>query len=796
MRRFALLILLSTGAGVATIAAQSVPVVGTVTAPTPGMLAEVVAELRDLGRTAPAGADGGFRFDNVSIGAHRLRIRGPQVATLERTITAAADAAPLRFTLAASTNRLRDVVVVAAAPVGPIGQLPDVRGTSIYSGQKTEVLLLDSLTGNRVQNVTRELLARVPGANISETENVGFPSNGIGFRGLNPVQSVEVNVRQSGTNLAPDLYGYPEVYYAPPMQAVDRIEIIRGSASLQFGPQFGGVVNYVIRDGQLNTRPSWQLEQTAASYGALTTFGGVTGGTNRLTYSAYAQGRRQDGWRPNSQMTQGLGTFRLGWQATPSLAIRTEWTIFRNRLQMPGGLDNAQFNADAQSSNRSRNWLESPWNLGSVILDWRLAPSVRLTSQTSGTNAARSLVWFADAPPGVADEKDDTGQFSAREVEVEQFRNVTNETRLLSTFMIRGRPQTLAIGARLFTGALRRLEGGVGSNGSDFDLRAVNNHYDKDFTFHTNNAALFAEQLFRLTDRWSVSPGARVEWLRSSGDAVISDSASTLPAITRTFVLLGVTSQYQLTPDINVYGNVTQAYRPIEYSFLVPFGTVSRVSSSLKDPKGVSSDLGIRGTVSGVVTFDLSGFWMTYNNRIGLISGVDPSGEAYTERANVANSLHRGVETYIDLRPSRLLSLPKSWGDFDLYNSFAYVDATYQHGPFAGNRVEYAPKYLNRFGVIWSKQRFSTTVQSTTVSDQFGDANNSRASFNPVVGLVPAYQVIDWSGKISIARFSLNGGVNNLRDVHYFTRRADEYPGPGILPALGRSFYLSIGATY
>ena len=796
MRRIVQLVLLSAGIRIAPLSAQGVTVVGTVTAPSASMLAEVVAELRDLGRSAVIAADGSFRFDNVAVGIHRLRIRGPQVATIERTITAAAALPAIRISLDPNATRLRDVVVVASAPVGPIGQLPDVRGTSIYSGQKTEVLLLDSLTGNRVQNVTRELLARVPGANISETENVGYPSNGIGFRGLNPVQSVELNVRQNGTNIAADLYGYPEVYYAPPMQAVDRIEIIRGSASLQFGPQFGGVVNYILRDGQTNARAAWQGAQTAASFGALTTFAGVTGGSSRVTYSAYAQARRQDGWRQNSQMTQGLGTVRLGWQATPALAVRTEWTMFRNEQQMPGGLDNAQFNADARSSVRSRNWLESPWNLGSVTLDWRLAPSVRLTSQTSGTYASRSLVWFADALPSVADEKDNTGEFSAREVEVEQFRNVTNETRLLSTFMMRGRPQTLAIGTRLFTGALRRLEGGVGSNGSDFDLRTVNNHYDEDFTFRTTNAALFAQQLFRLTDRWSVTPGARVEWLRSSGNAVITDSASTLPTITRRFSLLGITSQYALTPTINVYGSVTQAYRPLEYSFLVPFGSVSRVSSTLKDPRGVTSDLGVRGTVSGVVTFDLSGFWMTYNNRIGLVSGADPSGEAYTERANVANSLHRGVETYIDVRPGRLLSLPKSWGDFDLYNSFAYVDATYRTGAFSGNRVEYAPRFLNRLGLIWSRERFSTTVQSTTVSDQFGDANNSRASVDPVVGLVPAYQVIDWSAKVGIARFSLSGGVNNLADVYYFTRRADEYPGPGILPSLGRSFYLSIGATY
>jgi outer membrane receptor protein involved in Fe transport len=40
-------------------------------------------------------------------------------------------------------------------------------------------------------------------------------------------------------------FGYPEAYYNPPMEAVETIELVRGGASLQFGPQFGGMLNYV-----------------------------------------------------------------------------------------------------------------------------------------------------------------------------------------------------------------------------------------------------------------------------------------------------------------------------------------------------------------------------------------------------------------------------------------------------------------------------------------------------------------------------------------------------------------------
>ena len=106
-----------------------------------------------------------------------------------------------------------------------LGNLGEVGGAVLYAGKKTEVLVLDSLDANTAQNNPRQILGRIPGMNFSETEGSGFPSNGIGLRGLNPVQSVEMNVRQNGYNITADLYGYPETYYLPSMEAVERIEV-------------------------------------------------------------------------------------------------------------------------------------------------------------------------------------------------------------------------------------------------------------------------------------------------------------------------------------------------------------------------------------------------------------------------------------------------------------------------------------------------------------------------------------------------------------------------------------------
>jgi Fe(3+) dicitrate transport protein len=45
-------------------------------------------------------------------------------------------------------------------------------------------------------------------------------------------------------------------------------------------------------------------------------------------------------------------------------------------------------------------------------------------------------------------------------------------------------------------------------------------------------------------------------------------------------------------------------------------------------------------------------------------------------------------------------------------------------------------------------------------------------------------------------RFFLKGGVNNLFGEKYFTRRSGGYPGPGLMAAEPRNFFLTVGAKF
>ena len=171
---------------------------------------------------------------------------------------------------------------------------------------------------------------------------------------------------------------------------------------------------------------------------------------------------------------------------------------------------------------------------------------------------------------------------------------------------------------------------------------------------------------------------------------------------------------------------------------------------------------------------------------------TDPvTNQDYTLRTNIANSVHKGIESYIEFNIFKYLNQKSKYG-LSIFNSFAYKDAKYTSGEFKGKRVETAAKTINRVGLIFNNKQFSTTIQVNNV----GDASNVKFSSDPIAGYIPAYTILDINTTYKIKNYTVKAGLNNLADKSYFTRRTDEYPGPGIIPSVVRSFYMGISAKF
>ena len=87
---------------------------------------------------------------------------------------------------------------------------------------------------------------------------------------------------------------------------------------------------------------------------------------------------------------------------------------------------------------------------------------------------------------------------------------------------------------------------------------------------------------------------------------------------------------------------------------------------------------------------------------------------------------------------------------------------------------------------------FSINAQFSYTASCYTDAANTVFSPDALVGIIPSYNIVDVSGSYNILSYKLSFGVNNLTNAKYFTLRTDEYPGPGIIPSIGRMIYVGL----
>ncbi|MBC7686921.1 MAG: TonB-dependent receptor [Aquabacterium sp.] len=699
-----------------------------------------------------------------------------------------------------SAKILKGVTVTGYKTVNGVGHFLEFKDGIIYAGKKNEVILVDSLDANKAINNTRQILGRIPGLNIVETESGGFTANGIATRGLNPIQSIEMNTRQNGYNISADIFGYNEAYYIPPMEAVSRIEMVRGASSLQFGAQFGGLVNYVTKDAPLNKPFEFTTSQTVGSFGLVNSFNSIGGNYKKVGYYGFLQYRYINGNRPNSKQWQLSGFGKIQYKLSAKTNIGIEYSLLRNKIKMPGGLTDSMFETNPKASTRARNWLKSPWNVITAYANFTPSSNTTISLKTTYLFSNRLLVWRNEdgGPEGLDEINPATGTYEPREVGIEGMRNSTTELRISKNYTSGKQTSTIAGGIRYSRASFNRQGGGEGTTNSDFDLSIAGN-WGYNLVFTTTNIAPFVENIFRISNKFTVTPGFRLEYLKSSAKGYkVVDNAKQTPDEnrTRTFPLFGIGLEFKPNYSTGIYSNLSKAYRPIDYSQLEPFGITSRVDPDLKDAYGFNTDLGYRGTIKNFLNFDIGVFYMAYNNRIGVLVVKDPvTGNDYSVRKNIANSVHKGIESYVEFNLLKYLNAKSVYG-LSVFNSFAYINAKYTTGEFKGKRVEAAAKTINRLGLIFSNKHLSTTFQANYVGDAFGDASNVKISPDPVAGYIPAYTVLDWSATYKYKNFAFKTGVNNLTDNAYFTRRTDEYPGPGIIPSIGRSFYLGVSAIF
>ncbi len=794
---------------------------GTVTNDKGEPIADAEVYLKELQRLEYTEEDGTFRFSEVSGGKYTLIVFAfeydvyEEALTFDKSLTVNIPLKPLR------TEKLTEVVLTQRRNrLFALQQLKKVEGTAIYAGKKSEVVLLEGVTGNLAANNARQVYGQVVGLNIYDNGDAGLQLN-IGGRGLDPNRTANFNTRQNGYDISADVLGYPESYYTPPAEALEEIQVVRGAASLQYGTQFGGLINFKFKKPNPNKKIEWTSRQTVGSFDLRTSFNSLSGTVGKLSYYTYFNYKEGEGFRPNSNFNSRNYFAHIGYQWSDRTKISVETTFLNYLAQQAGGLTDAQFIEDPTFSNRTRNWFDVDWKLFSVRLDHRFSSKTDFSFNVFGLDASRKALGFRTnrvSQPDVLEEP--------RELLVDNFQNWGAEARVLSRYTLWNKESALLLGAKFYNTDNDQRQGpGSNASNADFNFRDdefPNYERQSQFDFPNLNVALFGENVFNITDKLSITPGFRFEHIRTesvgsyknialdlAGNPLSNEEIEDNRIFDRSFVLLGLGATYNIVPGMEVYGNVSQNYRSVTFSDIRVVNPSFQVDPNITDEDGLTADLGVRGRYKNTLSYDISAFGLFYDNRLGeALLATDTNGTVRV-RGNIGDAFIYGLESFVDWNIAETLWNQNEAYQLNLFSNLALTRSEYVRvNPLTlagatqvlplreGNEVEFIPRVNLKTGLNFGYKNLLGSLQYTYLSTQFTDATNAPQDVSDnqrgIEGTIPSYDILDASFSYTYKKWRLEAGINNVLNNTYFTRRATGYPGPGIIPSEPRTFYTTL----
>lgn len=705
------------------------------------------------------------------------------------------------------TQELSEISIKARrAKVFQLKRLKDVEGTAIYAGKKTEVVLVDQSAANLATNNARQIYNQIAGLNIYQNDDAGLQLN-IGGRGLDPNRTANFNTRQNGYDISADVLGYPESYYTPASEGLQEIQIIRGAASLQYGTQFGGLINFVTKKPNPNKPFEIISRNTVGSFGLYTNFTSISGTSNKISYYTYFNYKQGNGFRPNSGFDSKNLFTQISYKPDDKNIFSAEFTYLDYLAQQAGGLSDQMFTNNLFQSNRERNWFDVNWFLYNLKWEHNFSDISTFSFNLFGLNASRKAVGFRVRRVDL----DDTG--GPRELLASNFNNIGFEARFLSEYTIGNKVSKYLIGAKFYK-ANNTDDQGPGTDGSDANFSSALEQFPDyrvvgDFENPNLNVALFGENIFYLSDKFSITPGARFEYIRTessgfsritnfdgAGNPIGNQTNTVNDVKERSFVLLGLGLSYKPNTSVEFYGNISQNYRSITFSDVNIVNPSNGVDPNLDDENGFSIDLGLRGNVNNWISYDVGAFGLFYKDRIGfLLTQIPPVNNLGQLRTNIGDARIIGIESLFEISLKKVFDLNDEFS-FNYFVNSSFIGSEYKKAitnGVVGNKVEFIPDVNLKTGITFGYKNFSSSIQYSYLSEQFTDAENSIIpDVSGIVGVIPSYDILDVSFSYKYKFVKLEAGVNNLLDNHYFTRRATGYPGPGIIPSAPRNYYTTI----
>jgi len=741
--------------------------------PMPG----VRLELNPGGHTVRSGIDGTFVFPSVAPGRYTLTATSRDFETVTIEDINVPDGGDVRIEVPLRNLRVNHVQIdVIGDPEVDLIQIPG----------SAHLISHEALEASEPVDAN-EVLRQAPGVHVREDSGPVAMRLNIGIRGLNPDRSRTLLVLEDGLPIALAPYGEPEMYYSPPIDRMSRVEILKGSGSIIYGPQtIGGVLNFITPDPP--PQPRGTVEVTGGGYGFFTgqaSYGGTHGNAGWYLSALRKQG---DGWRDFYFDINDV-TSKLNVALTPSHRLGIKLGVYdegSNSTYL--GLTERMFRTNPSQNPVPGDFMKVRRYSGSVLHQAVLSPRALLSNSLFGYSTTRN--WrrqeFDRAPqPGVV-YREIVGDPSIPGNAIYLRNSALNNNR---EFDVAGVESRLGLEHQAL-GLQQRLEAGVRYLYEQHRDRRIDGAHFMDSSGVLrddeirNGAAVsgFVQNRIQAGSRLTITPGLRLERY-SFERRILRQPVNGVPTSVNVRrsdsvfkPILGVGASVQAAENLTIFAGVHRGFAPPRVKDAI---TRDGVSLELDAELSWNYEVGARWRKGGLRA-EATFFSTDFENQI---IPAAQSGGATTTLINAGETLHRGAEFELAADWDRLLGFHTGLLTEVRYTWLA--EASFSSGIYRGNRLPYAPEHLLAVRIGWRHRGYSVHLDGSRVGDQFGDNLETVAgSADGTVGLLPAYQVwnLTASREIVRERFTLHPyvAVKNLADARYISSRAPLGIQPGM----------------
>ncbi len=728
---------------------------------------------------------GGFALTDVPGGVQEIEARSPLGGTARTPVTVRAGReASVTIVLGRIAQQLGGVTVLATSS-DALARVPG----SIGVVTSAQLEAIQPVSAN-------DALRTIPGVHLQEEEGFGLRAN-IGIRGLDPDRSRSVLVLEDGVPVSLAPYGEPELYYSPPIDRMSRVEVIKGSGSILFGPQtIGGVVNYVTADLPTRSTSRVLLQGGSSDARMLRLQSGGRLGPVRGTISAF---ERSVGNLNGLDARVRDVTTKLGWQTSAGdFGIKlSAYNETSNATYI--GLTDSMFQVSPQVHPQPGD-----------RLDVRRYAATASHEVSLGTNTVLRTNAYAYQTDRDWNRRDYTyGPTGNTHV----FRNTTGsrdrsfavagvEPRLRTLWWLGDKSNELDAGVRVHVERTRdqHVNGTVGS-----DERTI-----RDDELRVGRAAsAFLQNRIALTPALSITPGVRFEHFTFGRDVqrtrVRRQNAAGVVRGIEDVALGGSDNVSEFIPGlgvsyapselVSVFAGAHRGFAPPRTKDALIYGDATvpadgqipeLVSLQLQPERSWNVEAGTRLTPRPWLSFETTVFHLDFSNQI-IAPSLSAGTPTEAQLANQGATRHLGVEAAGQLDIGRLLQ--RAWS-LTIDGGITQVSATFSRDRFVvapggdtvnvrANALPYAPRLrAHAAATLTLPNQLVLRVDALQVGAQFSDNFETVAgSANGRFGRVPAYAIFDASVRYTIpggGGVGVVGSVKNLTDRTYISSRRPE----------------------